>query len=97
MRSRLAPSTIAYEFANGYRAPPWRQVHGDLAYIIAKPVDSDELTIVANTDGVWVAKKTQADQSAYDRDGDVYPSLVALFKAVSLHFAATIDSQVSAC
>ena len=46
----------AYTFSNGCRAPPWRQVNGDLAYIVAKPFDGDRLTIMANINGYWPIK-----------------------------------------
>ncbi len=42
-----------YEFDNGCRAPPWRQVHGDICYLKIKPLDADELPVTANTAGVY--------------------------------------------
>ena len=42
-----------YEFDNGCRAPPWRQVHGDICYLKIKPLDADMLSITANTAGVY--------------------------------------------
>ena len=84
----------AYEFANGYRAPPWRQIHGDLGYILAKPKDGDAIRIAANVEGVYAIKNDTGDQSSYERTGQVFNSLVALFKLNSPHFASTVDSQV---
>ena len=45
--------TSDYEFDNGCRAPPWRQVHGDICYLFVKPLDCEELSITANTAGVY--------------------------------------------
>lgn len=84
----------AYTFANGLRSPPWRQVHGDLAYIAAKPRDGDLITIMANINGYWAIKGTDGDEMNYDRIGDVYSTLVDLLRAKSTHFAENIDKQV---
>lgn len=43
-------------FANGCRAPPWRQVLGDICYIQVKPHDGSELCIAASTEGYYVIK-----------------------------------------
>eukprot|EP00051_Salpingoeca_urceolata_P022545 m.369826 g.369826 ORF g.369826 m.369826 type:complete len:1036 (-) comp19990_c0_seq16:3441-6548(-) len=83
----------SYTFSNGLRSPPWRQVHGDLAYIIAKPSDGDLMAIVANVNGYWQVQR-QADGSLnYDRVGDVHSTLVGLLRNASAHFNATIDKQ----
>ena len=46
----------AYIFTNGCRAPPWRQVYGEIAYFITKPYDSQqgELAVTASTEGWFV-------------------------------------------
>ena len=92
-RAIFITALAAFEFSNGYRAPPWRQVHGDMAYIVVKPKDSDAITVAANIHGYWLVKGLVDSKMDYDRAGDVYPTLVALLKAKSVHFAATIDSQ----
>ncbi|NWS96112.1 ARMC4 protein, partial [Mionectes macconnelli] len=46
--------TSDYVFANGCRAPPWRQVHGDICYLVVKPHDTDPLYITCNTAGVFL-------------------------------------------
>ncbi|NWQ62845.1 ARMC4 protein, partial [Neopipo cinnamomea] len=46
--------TSDYVFANGCRAPPWRQVHGDICYLVIKPHDTDPLYITCNTAGVFL-------------------------------------------
>ncbi|XP_028392916.1 armadillo repeat-containing protein 4-like [Dendronephthya gigantea] len=82
---------LDYEFTNGCRAPPWRQVHGDISYILVKPSDGDRLSITAGTSGFFENKgKTEGNEVDYERAGDVYPSLVALLKEKSQHFAKTI-------
>lgn len=48
--------TSDYEFGNGCRAPPWRQIHGDICYLLVKPHDGDQLSVTANTAGVYLNK-----------------------------------------
>lgn len=46
-----------YVFSNGCRAPPWRQVYGDIAYFLVQFHDvDDDLCITASTDG-WVVNE----------------------------------------
>lgn len=85
-----------HQFSNGCHAPPWQQVHGDISYLDVKPFDCDKLTITANTAGYFLNKGlTQDGQVNYERDGEVYPTLVALLKAKSPQFASAIDKKVS--
>lgn len=85
-----------YEFANGCRAPPWRQVHGDISYIAVRPRDGDRLSITAGTSGFFTNKgKTDNNEVDYERTGDVFPTLAALLKEKSQHFAETISKKVS--
>ena len=85
-----------HQFSNGCHAPPWQQVHGDISYLDVKPFDCDKLTITANTAGYFLNKGlTQDGQVDYERDGEVYPTLVALLKAKSPQFASAIDKKVS--
>ncbi|XP_015772686.1 PREDICTED: armadillo repeat-containing protein 4-like [Acropora digitifera] len=95
---RLNPSTVQgwedHQFSNGCHAPPWQQVHGDISYLDVKPFDCDKLTITANTAGYFLNKGlTQDGQVNYERDGEVYPTLVALLKAKSPQFASAIDKK----
>ena len=48
--------TTEMVFSNGCRAPPWRQVLGDIAYIIVNPVDGAQLCITASTEGYYTNK-----------------------------------------
>lgn len=93
----LSPVVFAdHQFSNGCHAPPWQQVHGDISYLDVKPFDCDKLTITANTAGYFLNKGlTQDGQVNYERDGEMYPTLVALLKAKSPQFASAIDKKVS--
>ncbi|NXP10568.1 ARMC4 protein, partial [Thinocorus orbignyianus] len=46
--------TSDYTFSNGCRAPPWRQVHGEICYLVIKPHDTDPLSITCSTAGVFL-------------------------------------------
>ena len=43
-------------FSNGCRAPPWRQVLGDICYIKVVPCDGADFYITASTEGYFVNK-----------------------------------------
>lgn len=86
--------SLDYQFSNGCHAPPWRQVHGDISYIEVKPMDGDSLLVLASTSGYFLTSKDTQGELTYEREGDIYPSLAALLKTKSPHFAATIDKKV---
>ncbi|NWX41652.1 ARMC4 protein, partial [Steatornis caripensis] len=46
--------TSDYIFSNGCRAPPWRQVHGEICYLVIKPHDTDPLYVTCSTGGVFL-------------------------------------------
>ncbi|NXX26749.1 ARMC4 protein, partial [Nicator chloris] len=46
--------TSDYMFSNGCRAPPWRQVHGEICYLVIKPHDTDPLYVTCSTAGVFL-------------------------------------------
>ncbi|NXS86933.1 ARMC4 protein, partial [Erpornis zantholeuca] len=46
--------TSDYMFSNGCRAPPWRQVHGEICYLVIKPHDTEVLHITCSTAGVFL-------------------------------------------
>ena len=84
----------AYKAGNGVRAPPWRQVNGDLGYVAIKPVGQDPFEVMANVSGYWVMKGAdEAGKVDYERVGDIFPTLVALLRVKSPHFSDTIDRQ----
>lgn len=43
-----------YEFSNGCRAPPWRQIHGEICYVLVKPHDVETLCVTCSTEGVFL-------------------------------------------
>ncbi|NXY41729.1 ARMC4 protein, partial [Ceuthmochares aereus] len=46
--------TSDYIFSNGCRAPPWRQVRGEICYLVIKPHDTDPLYITCSAEGVFL-------------------------------------------
>ncbi|EPZ31271.1 Beta Catenin-related Armadillo repeat-containing protein [Rozella allomycis CSF55] len=85
-------------FANGYRVPPWRQIHGELAYIIVSPVDQERIVITASQSGYFINKGYVKDENGetnlnYEKDSEIYNSLINLLRAKSQHFAKNIDNQ----
>ncbi|XP_033064763.1 armadillo repeat-containing protein 4-like [Trachypithecus francoisi] len=46
--------TSDYEFSNGCRAPPWRQTHGEICYVLVKPHDGETLCITCSAGGVFL-------------------------------------------
>ncbi|KAK3083056.1 hypothetical protein FSP39_012730 [Pinctada imbricata] len=83
-----------YVFKNGCRAHPQRQLHGDIAYIEARPFDGNPLYITANTSGYYMNKgPDNRGDLDYEKEGDSYRDLVTLLKDKSPHFAEAIDKQ----
>jgi hypothetical protein len=88
--------TTTLAFTNGCRAPPWRQVLGDICYIMALPHDADLLHVTASTEGYFVNNGIIGGQQQYDKiGGDTYATLVALLKNSSKVFAENINKQVN--
>jgi len=85
---------LTYTFANGCRAPPWRQVHGDIAYMEVKVKEGESFPITASTAGYFVNRGLKNDgEIDYERESDVFSSLILLLKAKSAHFADVINSK----
>ncbi|KAJ3230152.1 Armadillo repeat-containing protein 4 [Chytriomyces hyalinus] len=100
--TKCALTSIAWEsdytFSNGFKAPPWRQVYGELGYIEAVCHDVERLIVTATKDGYFVNKGYAADSQGheklnYERDSELFLTLVDLMKSKSDHFAETIDKQ----
>ncbi|XP_033112504.1 armadillo repeat-containing protein 4-like [Anneissia japonica] len=86
--------TTDYIFDNGCRAPPWRQVHGDICCLDIMPLDGDQLTVTANTAGVYMNKGIdESNEQSYERVGDVHKDLLTLLKSKSPKFAERIASK----
>lgn len=45
---------LDYEFSNGCHAPPWRQVHGEMCYLVIEPCDTETLYITCSTAGAFL-------------------------------------------
>ncbi|XP_074662830.1 outer dynein arm-docking complex subunit 2-like [Tubulanus polymorphus] len=85
-----------FVFSNGCRAPPWRQVYGDICYLEVKPFDTDVLYITPSTNGYYEIKGWDKDKADldFDRVDDVvHKDLVALLKTKSPKFSEMIDKQ----
>lgn len=85
-----------YVFQNGCHAQPWRQLHGDICYLVVKPHDTDTIFITANTSGYYLNCGPDPKQSGeldYSKQGDSYRELVTLLKDKSPKFAEMIDKQ----
>ncbi|XP_013405098.1 armadillo repeat-containing protein 4 isoform X2 [Lingula anatina] len=81
-------------FSNGCRAPPWRQVHGDICYLEAKAHDVDPyIYITGSTSGYYinggVDKETQSLN--FDKQGEMHKDLISLLKEKSPKFAEIVD------
>ncbi|KAH9496197.1 Armadillo repeat-containing protein 4 [Bulinus truncatus] len=88
----------SYVYQNGCRAAPWRQLNGDICYIVIKTFDDETaLYATANTSGYYLNKGPSADKNGqlnYDRlDNDTFRELVPLLKAKSPYFAEMITQQ----
>ncbi|XP_067870254.1 outer dynein arm-docking complex subunit 2 isoform X2 [Heterodontus francisci] len=84
--------TSEYEFSNGCRAPPWRQVYGDICYLIINTHDTDTLYVTCNTAGVYLNGGPMKDSEdiIYDRNGDIYKDLITFLKEKSSTFAENL-------
>ncbi|KAI9189035.1 hypothetical protein H9P43_000462 [Blastocladiella emersonii ATCC 22665] len=84
-----------YTFENGAKCPAWRQELGELGYLVVKPVDAEPFLITATATGYFVNKGYRIGQDGaseinYERNGDVYPTLLALIQSKSQHFSSFI-------
>ncbi|XP_039983105.1 outer dynein arm-docking complex subunit 2 [Xiphias gladius] len=87
--------TSDYEFSNGCRAPLWRQVHGEICYLVIEPCDTEHLYITCSNSGVFLngGIKREWEESGYARTSDMYKDLVTLLKSQSPYFAEKINKQ----
>ncbi|KAJ3108705.1 Armadillo repeat-containing protein 4 [Phlyctochytrium bullatum] len=87
-----------YIFSNGCRAPPWRQVYGEISYIEVECFDVDRFIVTASKNGYFINKGYSTDEKGnerlnYEKVSELYPTLVDLIKSQSKHFEACIDKQ----
>uniref|UniRef100_A0A8C3JN16 Armadillo repeat containing 4 n=1 Tax=Calidris pygmaea TaxID=425635 RepID=A0A8C3JN16_9CHAR len=85
--------TSDYMFSNGCRAPPWRQAHGEICYLVIKPHDTDPLYITCSTAGVFL--NGGKDDIDYERKSDVYKDIVTFLRERSPKFVENMAKQVS--
>nr|DBA25137.1 TPA: hypothetical protein GDO54_012703 [Pyxicephalus adspersus] len=87
--------TSDYEFSNGCHTPPWRQVHGEICYLMVKPHDTDPFCVTCSTAGAFVngGKIKDKDEIIYERQSEIYKDLISLLKAKSPRFAENISKQ----
>ncbi|XP_040290276.1 outer dynein arm-docking complex subunit 2 [Bufo bufo] len=87
--------TSDYEFSNGCRSPPWRQVHGEICYLVITPHDTEPFCVTYSTSGVFInaGKMKDKEEIIYDRKSEVYKDLITLLKDKSPRFAENITKQ----
>lgn len=92
-----------YIFANGFRAPPWRQVYGELAYIEAAVFEKEvPLIVTASRNGYFVNNgysssdqgKQHLDYAPSSPGKQPFPTLIALLKESSPTFNQRIEQQI---
>jgi hypothetical protein len=57
-----------YTFSNGCKAPPWRQILGDLAYIRVNPKDGNKIIVTATRNGFLVNNGYKVDAAGSIND-----------------------------
>ncbi|XP_062956987.1 outer dynein arm-docking complex subunit 2 [Cynocephalus volans] len=87
--------TSDYEFSNGCRAPPWRQIHGEICYVMVKPHDAETLCITCSAEGVFLngGKADDERDISYERQSEVYKDLVTFLKEKSAKFSENMSKQ----
>ncbi|XP_037693295.1 armadillo repeat-containing protein 4 isoform X1 [Choloepus didactylus] len=87
--------TSDYEFSNGCRAPPWRQMHGEVCYVTVKPHDADKLCVTCSTEGVFLngGKAEDKGEINYERKSEIYQDLVTFLKDKSATFSENMAKQ----
>ncbi|XP_067561887.1 outer dynein arm-docking complex subunit 2 isoform X3 [Pseudorca crassidens] len=87
--------TSDYEFSNGCRAPPWRQIQGEICYVLVKPHDAETLCITCSKEGVFLngGKTDDEGEINYERKGEIYKDLVTLLREKSAIFSENMSQQ----
>nr|KAF6499056.1 armadillo repeat containing 4 [Molossus molossus] len=87
--------TSDYEFSNGCRAPPWRQILGEMCYVLVKPHDVETLCITCSAEGVFLngGKTDDADEINYERKGAIFKDLVTFLKEKSAKFSENMSKH----
>ncbi|XP_076823373.1 outer dynein arm-docking complex subunit 2-like [Clavelina lepadiformis] len=87
--------TTQLVFSNKCRALPWRQVHGDICYVVIKPHDGDSFCVTASTSGCYVNGGFEEETQTvnFEKKGEVYKDLVSLLSDKSRQFADNIAKK----
>ncbi|XP_051061564.1 outer dynein arm-docking complex subunit 2 [Phodopus roborovskii] len=87
--------TSDYEFSNGCRAPPWRQIQGEVCYVLVKPHDVETLCITCSAEGVFLngGKTEEEGEINYERQGEIYKDLVTCLKDKSAVFSENMSKH----
>ncbi|XP_008848776.1 armadillo repeat-containing protein 4 [Nannospalax galili] len=87
--------TSDYVFSNGCRAPPWRQIRGEICYVLVKPHDTETLCITCSAEGVYLngGKTEEEGEINYERQGEIYKDLVTCLKDKSRVFSENMSKQ----
>ncbi|XP_068091828.1 outer dynein arm-docking complex subunit 2 isoform X2 [Hyperolius riggenbachi] len=87
--------TSDYEFSNGCRTPPWRQVHGEICDVIVTPHDQEPFCVTCTTSGAFMSGGKVKDNGEINFDGQsqMYKDLISLLKDKSQRFAENISKQ----
>ena len=82
-------------FNDGCRAMPWRQVHGEICYVVAKQHGEEPIFITASVHGYFVNKGYDKECKKLDHeiDGSYYRSITALLQEKSPGFAEKVSQQ----
>ncbi|XP_057589884.1 outer dynein arm-docking complex subunit 2 isoform X2 [Hippopotamus amphibius kiboko] len=87
--------TSDYEFSNGCRAPPWRQIQGEICYVLVKPHDGETLCVTCSKEGVFLngGKTEDEGEINYERKGEIYKDLITLLREKSAIFSENMSKQ----
>ncbi|XP_069715550.1 outer dynein arm-docking complex subunit 2 [Phaenicophaeus curvirostris] len=87
--------TSDYVFSNGCRAPPWRQVHGEICYLVIKPHDTDPLYITCSAEGVFLNGGQLKGKNCidYERKSDICEDIVTFLRERSPRFVENMAKQ----
>ncbi|KAM5339857.1 outer dynein arm-docking complex subunit 2 isoform 4-T4 [Glossophaga mutica] len=87
--------TSDYEFSNGCRAPPWRQILGEMCYVLVKPHDVETLCITCSAEGVFLngGKIDDEGEINYERKGAIYKDLITFLKKTSAKFSEVMSKE----
>ena len=89
-----------YISPNGTHAPPWRELKGDLGYIIASTQDAGIVVILCHQSMVcykikgYSITKTAAEKLDYEQDGPEFPDLKSCLSNISQVFTDNMQKAL---